>query len=249
MRYEDRNISTIADLATTLREQEQANEVIWFRGSSRATYPLAPSLARFTNGFAAEMMLIKRFIQEAPNVSRPKTEWEWLFLMQHYGLPTRLLDWTESPLVGLYFAVEKHDDTDGALWCLLPHKLNEHSNARFNFPMELPSFDFFDPDNDPVVNYRPTRVYGTGPALRPIAALAPRVNPRILAQHGTFTISHREAIPIDEIGTGDHVWRLIIPAGDKEQLRTELAHLRITRLTLFPDLESVATIVKREVLG
>jgi hypothetical protein len=249
MRFDDRYIKSIADLTTALREQEQTNEVIWFRGTSSSAYKLIPSLARITNGFAAEMMLIKRFIQETPNVDRPRTEWEWLFLMQHHGVPTRLLDWTESPLVGLYFAVESNVDIDGTLWCLLPHKLNEHSSATFDFPLELPSFDFLSQENDPVVNYLPTRVsHKMGPALKPIAAIAPRVNPRIHAQHGVFTISHREPTPIEEVGTADHIWRLIIPADAKAELRSELAYLRFTRLTLFPDLDSVAAIVKHEVL-
>lgn len=47
--------------------------------------------------------------------TKPETDWEWLFLAQHYGLPTRLLDWSTNPLVALYFAVENHDDKDGVV--------------------------------------------------------------------------------------------------------------------------------------
>ena len=56
--------------------------------------------------------------------------------MQHYGVPTRLLDWTENPLVGLYFATEQVDETetqDAALWMLRPSALNINANVDDKF--------------------------------------------------------------------------------------------------------------------
>ena len=48
---------------------------------------------------------------------------------RHHGLPSRLMDWMESPLVGLYFSVEKDSTQDGALWCLLPSSLNKQASG------------------------------------------------------------------------------------------------------------------------
>ena len=51
---------------------------------------------------------------------RPKNDMEFLFLAQHYGLPTRLLDWTYNPLIALYFACCSHEDVDGVIFQSYP---------------------------------------------------------------------------------------------------------------------------------
>ena len=82
----------------------------WFRGLCDVRYALQPSWYRL--GSEAEGVdeydLLDEFERRAPLLlerERSGSTWEWYFLMQHYGLPTRLLDWSESSLVGLYFAV------------------------------------------------------------------------------------------------------------------------------------------------
>jgi hypothetical protein len=173
---------------------------------------------------------------------QPQEEWEWMFLMQHYRAPTRLLDWTESALAALYFAVskQKHRKSDGAVWCLDPIGLNNAANIKFSFEPEIPSFG-----RDKVMDsYLPTHVHESTSDLNPIAIMGPRNTPRMAAQLGTFTINHRLHGPIETIGNGSHVWRWIIPAAAKKELIRELAHLGFTELTLFPELEKVADLSK-----
>src|SRR5689334_7181889 len=120
MRFPDRKIKNVSDLIEALRAQTKPDQTVWFRGQSDSRWKLLPSLGRKNAHGQAEFALIKRFKQNAvPHISnRPQSEWEWLFLMQHHRLPTRLLDWTESPLVGIFFAVAEKPKVDGALWCL-----------------------------------------------------------------------------------------------------------------------------------
>jgi hypothetical protein len=99
----------------------------WWRGQRHVEWALTPSLYRL--GLAAkEMNLNARFRlmaksrrEEVPSGRDPMG---WLFLMQHYRLPTRLLDWSQSPLVALYFAVALPDDEDAMLWAMSPTILN-----------------------------------------------------------------------------------------------------------------------------
>lgn len=245
MKFEDITINSIRELIDALNRTMQQNEIVWFRGQADSEWQLAPSLSRSSRGIESEITLIKRFRQNAIPLSKmkPFTEWEWLFLMQHYGLPTRLLDWTESPLVGLFFAVEsqQHLDKDGALWCLLPVELNANAGISYNLSVEIPCFEV----DDTLNNYLPSRIaQERTSSLRPVAAMAMRDNPRVFAQLGSFTITHREQTTIESVGDQNHIWRFIIPSEAKETIKRELAYLRITRLTLFPELENVALLAK-----
>ncbi|MET0026036.1 MAG: FRG domain-containing protein [Candidatus Thiodiazotropha sp.] len=239
MRFRDRRINKIGDLLKVLNDQISDDSIVWYRGQSDLSWQLVPGLGRPGVDPNAEMPLIKRFKQNAvPHITtKPSTEWEWLFLMQHHRLRTRLLDWTESPLAGLYFAVSGSPSEDAALWCVDPVSLNKNANISFSHSLEIPAFDH----DEILKNYLPTTIASeTTSDLPPIAAIASRNSPRIAAQLGTFTISHRNFSPIEDVGDKKHIWRIVIPADAKPQITNELRHLRYTRLTLFPELDSVA---------
>jgi len=109
----------------------------WFRGHADIGWPLEPGWHRQAppgrkkgDAWYNEHNLLQEFKLDAPRylAAMPATDWEWLFVMQHYGLPTRLLDWTESALLGLYFALRDHDrGTDAGVWVLNPWWLNNRS--------------------------------------------------------------------------------------------------------------------------
>lgn len=244
MRHDDRTIQTIGEFVTELRNTTQDN-LVWFRGQSDSAWSLLPNIARPITGrpdgrMDQELPAIKRFKQNADAfLTRvPRDEWEWIFLMQHHRGLTRLLDWTESPLVALYFALgSDYEDKDAVVWCLDPMALNESSGHRRTSPWDILAFGV----NDALENYLPERLgEDTGAQLFPVAAIGPRNSTRMIAQSGTFTIIHRARTGIEEVGDKTHVWRLIIPAAQKANLRAELKLIGFNDFLLFPDLETLA---------
>ena len=245
MRYDDAEIHTVGELIDHLNHHIGEYEgPIWYRGQASAQWRLEPKLLR-TAPVPSESHLLNRFKQNAALLvsHQPRNDFDWLFLMQHYSVSTRLLDWSESPLAALYFALISHEDEEGALWVLLPTVLNQKSNYRPDFEHEVPSFE-----DAHLQNYLPATIAGEHSSkLYPIAAIAPRNSTRMQAQQGVFTISHRENTYIEDVGAEgaarDHIWRYLIPSDSKSTLQKELRLLGYTRFQLFPELESLGGII------
>ena len=220
----------------------------WYRGQADVKWKLAPSLARAPDATAQERNLMKRFQQTTrpllSTVPSGDDIWEWLFLMQHHNVHTRLLDWTESPLVALYFAVNdpnpKNNKKDGAVWILDPHALNQHARHIFEDTSELPAFGV----DKSLDNYRPDRIAPEAP-MKPVAAIGPRTSSRMAAQLGTFTITHYEHTPIEKVGDGSHLTKIIIKAEHKNKIKETLDVLQYNNLRLFPDLDRAALIAMK----
>lgn len=242
----EKQIGSVPEFLTAIREDQAARPgTIWFRGHADATWKLLPGFMRSASD-TSETTLLNRFRQSAAMLAdrRPATSFDWTFLMQHYGVPTRLLDWSESPLISMYFAVEDwadKPDTDAALWCLWPTALNQNANIVDKMEGQyIPSFE-----DDELQAYtvdslrRNTRL-----ELFPVATIATRNNARIQAQMGTFTIHHNKKIAIEEVGDHSHVMKYIIPHTNKKTLAEELKLLGMTRFSLFPELASVGAILK-----
>lgn len=92
-----------------------------YRGVPEADFPLSTSLARLGKPYPnMERNLLKQFQKYAHrDVVEKDTDWHWLSVAQHHGLPTRLLDWTYSPYVALHFAtadLDQHPGKNAAVW-------------------------------------------------------------------------------------------------------------------------------------
>lgn len=125
---------TVTSLEQFLSLLQVYSEVDFFRGQSSKENPLIPSIGRYyTSGQETVLLQFEREIFEDFKRKysmftdvRPKNDKELLFLAQHYGLPTRLLDWTYNPLIALYFACNADFNKDGIVYQCLPFSRKEY---------------------------------------------------------------------------------------------------------------------------
>jgi hypothetical protein len=232
-------IVTVRSALGLLTKVHEFGSFMMYRGQGDATWHLLPSIGRmfrylkdYDGWDILEEDLIERFKRYSlPYLeSKPGNQFDWLIMAQHYGLPTRLLDWTTNPLKGLFFAVENPSRrVDGALWALEPDgwyhdltKIDKIKGGRLDF----------------------------------LAAYFPaHLDIRIIAQESCFTFfpfpdSKTRVPPLERVGYyKKDVVRLVkflIPKDAKKACRAELQKLGITHRSLFPDLEGLAKSIRRE---
>ncbi len=211
-------------------------EVVWYRGHANAKFYLLPTLLRYQNGLEKERFLFTSFKKFSDRIlKRRDSDWETLFEMQHYGVPTRLLDWSETFGVALFFATtynqSHHPDQDAAVYLLDPLALNRVSGIDRVFRV---------PEDEAEFNY--TRIYWDH---KPFAATAPVaiepifLNERMLAQRGMFTVHHDLIDPIED-RFRSAIRKVILPnaaiAAAQEFL--DLSNLNI--FSVFPDLAGIS---------
>ena len=240
-------ISTIQELIAAIEIDHGDYEgSVWYRGHAEKEWSLKPGYLRLTK-FISESTLVKRFKQSAVMLTEkdPKDNFDWLFLMQHHGVPTRLLDWTESPLVALYFALcnqESHPDKDAVVWSLRPSELNKNASI-FDANEEFFIHSF---EDEELVNYK-VETLASNPRLKqlPVASIATRNNSRIQAQLGVLTIHHLDNKGIEEIGDQSHVMKYIIPSDRRVIIYKQLSLLGFSKFTMFPELSSIGENIKK----
>ena len=249
MAVKTKKIKSIAELVRALSaDVKPYNGELWFRGQSDATWPLMPGYYRLTTP-PPESTLLNRFKQSAAMLAeiQPIESFDWLMLMQHYGVPTRLLDWTENPMIGMYFALNSranYPNKDAAFWVLKPSELNKHANVEDeNDPYYIPSFNDEEPRSY-TIEYLKAQ-----PKIQqmPIAANAVRNNTRIQAQSGVFTIHHLRNIPLEEVGNAKHLIKYVIPADAKDKIASQLALLGLNKFQIFPELSTIGDMIRDEV--
>ena len=217
---------------------------LWFRGQADAGWELKPSIGRHVSHgglfdpskprdtfYQTESVMLQRFKRDGyPFVQRLLTDWEAITLGQHHQLPTRLLDWTSNPLVGLFFAADTQSDADGAVYAYRPRNIWDH---------HISMFPGQNPKNPDVLD--PLKIRGIKSVFPMLLA------DRLIAQSGGFTI--QEPL-VDLMARGDEefddasldileIIKWTVPKNAKHQVLEELQRVSVNRRTLFPGLDGV----------
>lgn len=217
-------IDTIEKYFDFLKTFEVNNSMI-FRGVADYRYKLIPSIGRLKPlggilNLEREKFIIESFQKESRRflTFEPKNDWEWLCIAQHYGVPTRLLDWSKSPLIATYFALENEDfnfDCDCAIYALTSvYELNISSTTYAN-PFDVKEFIEFNP---------------------------PILDNRIENQKAVFTIFPN---PFEPIEIEKDLFKFVIDKNLRKILRDKLSLFGIDENTIYPGLEGVGKKIKR----
>lgn len=230
----------VDDIWVKWTERDDFVSDIWFRGQSKRAWPLIPfamrkpysrvSEHRYRHDFRLRAL---PFLQEATRV--PTDSWDWYFLMQHFGIPTRLLDWTESALVALFFAVESSPTADGCVWMLNPRTVNT-SLANIG--------DFIPIYSDPMVaGYLPELWdEDVNHLAEGIIAIDPPLNsPRLAAQRGKFTVHGRGAKSLETYKVlSTSLVSVEVPSSAKGRIARQLMSAGVSHSIMFPGLQGLS---------
>jgi len=236
----------------------------WFRGESGNGPALCPKIASHTAH--EENYLLQSFQRQAGGLANvPPREYfdMWLFLAQHYGVPTRLLDWTEGALHALYFALNRKADNP-RIYMLDPQKLNELAGLKNFFPNYPLSwvkgggiYVALAWQNRTLTEFQQREaVEEIGLNLNiPLAFPATYQDQRMIAQRSCFTIHGKALEPLSEIirknniVASDCLYEYKIDIRSRIDLLRELSILGVSAATIFPDLDHLAEDLTIDIRG
>lgn len=209
------------------------------RGQSNVNYELLPGALRKDSGgnkkYTRQSVayFLNEFKVNSHNyMDKPwdvNNDYEWMIYAQHYGLPTRLLDFTNSHIISLMFAVvgafNDYSDRDGVVWFVDPLKLNNKCCCRSQIITlsENESISLDDCDGPVVVQGR-------------------KLNERINAQNGVFVYFQDRSEALEDIIEDDSILKKVIIKGEcKKDILVSLYSMGIGMAQIYPELASVAT--------
>jgi hypothetical protein len=225
-----------------------------FRGLALTDHDLSNSLVRLAGGQSdaakLELSLLRNFRKYAHGQAANGVDsiWHWLALAQHHGLPTRLIDWTYSPLVALHFATEAPADyaQDGVIWCVNFVEANKRLPRRLKAILEEEHSDTLT-----------IEMLGEFDSLRSFDSLSrdtfvvfmepPSIDTRILNQFALFSLmSNPTACLEDWLREHPELCRRVtVPAELKWEIRDKLDQANINERTLFPGLDGLSRWLER----
>lgn len=228
-----------------------------YRGLADAGWPLSNSLSRLGKAYPKmEQNLLKQFKKYAhPHVVDRQTEWHWLSVAQHHGLPTRLMDWTYSPFVALHFATADLEQYDkpAAVWKINyadVHGLLQAAQTRSLTALGAQIFSV-DALAETVKDLHALDALKAPTFDVAIFFEPPAIDDRIVNQFAYFSVLSDPLLSMDEWLTKPEIaarvecTKVVIPASIKWEIRDKLDQSNITERVLMPGLDGLCAWLKR----
>lgn len=236
-------VETLSDYFAVFHSVVSSTDIFWFRGHADYTWSLTPSALRYETKSRRDkaLALVSEFRRIAEiKLSRPPSDDEhlkWIQVARHYGLPTRLLDWTENALIALYFSCED-PGKDGMVFVLKPVDLNRTGNLRLN--------RILNPHHDAEFIAKYLQLDGrlSNRGLRTVAINPVWNSERIMLQRGSFTLHGSRSFALARDAAPSLVGLPILRTV-KAQLRTELERVGVDAMTIFPELDYACAVLKK----
>lgn len=253
-------LATLSEILKKVEKFQAGHPTAWFRGVGVDDYPLLPSIGRLQGKTAEQIIeevepgIAATFSQRSPPfIDRDLSDaWRALFFMQHYGVPTRLLDWSESPFVALYFALAsvKRDQTgaaisDAAVWLCDPVAWNRAALAHISF-----KGDVLDESCDEIKAYAPEAKLAQIGTM-PVMIYGAHNSPRIVAQRGVFALFGKNLGSMQEIYQAKGfpkgiLQKIKIGRAQVDGLLDSLFRTGVTESVVFPDLFGLSLEIRRK---
>lgn len=235
-------IRTMDELLQFVNELSQKHGLrLWYRGEDDANRILIPSIQRSQKRLDVERYITNDFYIKAKRILQNPPDKHnyagWVSLMQHYGLPTRMLDWSYSPLIASFFATETYKqmaDKDASVWVLVPDLFNEMQGfGHCIYPLDadtaqemlLPAFKH---------NHHNHELDG-----KILACSSTDNNMRMYAQQSNFTV-HNSLDRMEDICSEEMLYKIIIPKECKRYFIKSLRVFGISESSIYPDLDHIS---------
>lgn len=252
-------VTTLSAILKKVEKFQASHDTVWFRGVGNHDYPLSPSIARLAGKSADQIIeqvepgISATFTQRSPPfVDRDLSDpWRALFFQQHYGVPTRLLDWSESPFVAIYFSLAsaKRDQagaplSDTAMWLCDPVSWNHTALSHISFDGSI-----LDESCEEIKAYAPGAKL-TQIGTMPVMIYGAHNSPRIVAQRGVFALFGKNLASMQEIYQGHSfgkgiLQKIRIPRANIDGLLVSLFKAGVTESVIFPDLFGLSLEIRR----
>lgn len=240
------------DIINEVRDFTDANTIAWFRGHSDEDYELHSGMFREKWETIEQFLSIERMrytqFRNIGHLHHKEEDWNLLYIMQHHGVKTRLLDWSESFANALFFAYSQWEITkkNACIWLLNPLLLNKSSldhenilmlnNKSYNndSPVTFRSYD------DALYNHNSNTFIKNSVAILPL-----KNSQRVVVQQGVFTVQGNSMKPLDKennskLFSQGILKKIILTPNLQDDIRLYLIQSGVNYYTLFPDLDGLA---------